>query len=198
MSMSVTENAQKAGRSLRPAPSPREIPEKVKVWDIAVRLFHWSLVISYAIAWASADEWDRLHEMAGYMIAALVGFRLIWGIIGTRHARFLDFVYSPSTVLAYLRDSLAGRAKRYLGHNPAGGAMIIAMLIFLTAATASGIAMTTSAFWGVEWVEEAHEAIATFTLLLVGFHLAGVVFSSITHHENLVSAMITGYKKSAK
>ncbi len=185
--MSTIENTPRAGRSQRPA--------EVKVWDIAIRSFHWSLVISYVLVWVSADEWDRLHELAGYVIGGLIGFRLIWGMVGSKHARFSDFIYKPSAVYFYLRDSLFHRAKRYLGHNPAGGAMIIALLLSLIAATISGIAMTTNTFWGSEWVEELHEITANLTLVLVILHLAGVVYSSVAHGENLVRSMISGFKR---
>jgi cytochrome b len=185
--MAVAEINLETGRNSRPA--------LVRVWDIAVRLFHWSLVIAFAVAWLSADEWDRLHELAGYFIAGLIAFRLVWGIIGTRHARFSDFVVGPTTLINYLRDSLLHRAKRYLGHNPAGGAMVIALLLSLIVVSATGVAMTSNAFWGIEWVEEIHEAKATFTLVFVFLHVAGVIFSSISHKENLIRSMFTGKKK---
>jgi len=177
----------KAGRSSRPA--------KVKVWDIAVRLFHWSLVISYTLAWLSADEWDQFHNLLGYIVGGLIGFRIVWGLVGTTHARFSDFVYAPTTVLKYLRDSMAGRAKRYLGHNPAGGAMVVAMLLALIGVTVSGIALTYDMFWADEWVEEIHEILANATLVLVALHIVGVFYASYEHKENLVKAMITGFKR---
>lgn len=167
----------------------------VKVWDVAVRLFHVLLISTYIIAWISADEWDRGHEIAGYVIGGLVGIRLIWGFIGTKHARFADFVYTPAAIYRYLRTVVAGRAKRYLGHNPAGGAMVVALLASLIAVTVTGIMMTSNAYWGAEWVEELHEASAFATVILVGLHIAGVVFSSIEHRENLVKSMITGFKR---
>ena len=185
--MAVTEINLETGRNSRPA--------LVKVWDIAVRLFHWYLVIAFAVAWLSADEWDRLHELAGYFIAGLIVFRLVWGIIGTRHARFSDFIVGPTTLINYLRDSLLHRAKRYLGHNPAGGAMVIALLVSLIVVSASGVAMISNAYWGIEWVEEIHEASAVLTLVFVFLHVAGVIFSSISHKENLVRSMFTGKKK---
>ena len=167
----------------------------VPVWDIAVRLFHWSLVIAFALAWVSAEEWDRAHELIGYFIGGLVGFRIIWGIIGSKYARFSDFIYRPSTVHEYLHDSLARKAKRYLGHNPLGGAMVIALILSLIGVTATGIAMTSNTFWGVEWMEELHEATANITLALIALHVAGVVFASFEHKENLVKAMMTGFKR---
>ncbi len=112
---------------------------EIKVWDPLVRLFHWSLVAAFVIAYLTGDELEEVHVLAGYFIAGLVVFRLIWGVIGTQHARFSDFVFRPATVIAYLKDILAFRARRYIGHNPAGGAMVIALLISLSLATLSGM-----------------------------------------------------------
>jgi cytochrome b len=177
-----------AGRVSRPA--------MVRVWDPLVRLFHWSLVIAFTVAWLTGDELQEVHEIAGYVIVGLVGFRLLWGIVGTAHARFIDFVYRPAAVIRYLIDMARLRAKRYVGHNPAGGAMVIALLAMLGVICATGIMMTTDAYWGVEWVENAHEVAANVTLILVGLHLVGVFAASLEHRENLVRAMVTGRKRS--
>ncbi|MCP5082974.1 MAG: cytochrome b [Alphaproteobacteria bacterium] len=185
--MSASLGATQTGRASRPV--------FVKVWDPFVRLFHWSLVLSFAFAWISADEWDLVHEYAGYIVAGLIGSRLIWGLIGTRHARFSNFVYRPSVVLRYLKDSLLLNAKRYLGHNPAGGAMILALLLSLIAVSATGIMMTSVALGTAEWIEELHEVAADLTLGLVVLHMAGVMFSSLKHRENLVRSMFTGLKR---
>jgi len=189
--MSAVEKATIADRVARSADGSSPI----KVWDIAIRVFHWSMVASFIIAWVTADEWDRLHEIFGYAIGILLVFRLIWGVIGSKYARFGNFTYSPLGVLRYLRDSVYGNAKRYIGHNPAGGAMTIGLLLSLIAVTATGIAMTSKAYWGVEWVEDAHEFSAYATLGLIFLHVAGVLFSSLAHRENLVGSMITGYKR---
>lgn len=115
-------------------------PNQAKVWDPLVRIFHWSLVATFAIAYLTGDEESRLHELAGYAVLGLVAVRIVWGFVGTRYARFRDFVYRPSAVAAYARDLLAGKPKRYLGHNPLGGAMIVALLIALLATGATGLA----------------------------------------------------------
>jgi len=167
----------------------------LRVWDPLVRIFHWSLVAAFTFAWLTGEESQRLHVAIGYAIVGLVAFRLVWGLIGTAHARFSDFVYRPSIVVGHLIDTGSLRAKRYIGHNPAGGAMVIALLVMLAATCATGIMMTTRTFWGIEWVEEAHEGAASLTLILVGLHLAGVFAASVRHHENLVAAMITGRKR---
>jgi len=169
--------------------------ETVRVWDPLVRVFHWSLVLSFALAWISADEWDDLHIWAGYAAAALIAFRLVWGLVGSRYARFSQFVRSPRAVAAYLKDLLTGREARYLGHNPAGGAMILLLILSLSALCLTGWMQTLDAFWGEEWVEEVHEALANLLLVLVGLHLAGVALASLKHHENLVRAMVTGRKR---
>lgn len=166
----------------------------LRVWDPLVRLFHWSLVAAFAAAWVTADEWERAHEIVGYAVIALLAVRLMWGFVGTRHARFADFVRGPTEVIAYLKDTAARRARRYIGHNPAGGAMVVAMLVMLAAVCGTGLMLTTT-FSEVKWVEELHEASAYALLALVVVHVLGVVVASLEHHENLVRAMITGRKR---
>lgn len=170
-------------------------PETVRVWDPFVRVFHWSLVSLFAFAFVTGDEWDSAHEKAGYAIAALVALRVAWGFFGTRHARFSDFVRGPRAVVAFLRDSVMLRAPRHLGHNPAGGAMVLALFAAIAVIATTGFMMTTDAFWGVEWVEEAHESAVYATLGLIALHVGGVVLASLEHGENLVKAMFTGRKR---
>src|SRR5690606_35644812 len=129
------------------------------------------VVAAFLVAYASADEWDAAHQAAGYTIAALVALRVIWGFIGSRHARFADFIYRPGTVSAFLKDTMRLRARRYLGHNPAGGAMVIALLFMLAIITGSGILMTTDPYHDVHWVEELHEIAVNLTLALIGLHV---------------------------
>ncbi len=167
----------------------------VRVWDPFVRIFHWSLVAAFVFAFLTAEEWDTGHETAGYVVAGLISFRVLWGIVGTRHARFGDFLYRPATILAFLRDSVRLQAVRYLGHNPAGGAMVIVLLLMLGLIAGTGHLMTTDAFWGVKWVEELHELAANLTLGLIALHVLGVLLASLDHGENLVRAMITGRKR---
>lgn len=183
-----------------------------KVWDPLVRIFHWSLVATFAIAYLSGegeDEWLSLHSIAGYTIMGLILVRLIWGVIGTPYARFSSFIYRPSAVVAYLKQLLLLRPPRYLGHNPAGSVMIIALLVSLVLTSVSGLVI-----YGAEEnagplagmlagtsesqahaLGEVHEFFANLTLFLVVFHVVGVVVSSVLHHENLVRAMVTGYKR---
>lgn len=180
----------------------------IKVWDPFVRVFHWSLVLSFTVAWLSGEELETLHAYAGYAVFGLVLLRLVWGFIGSRHARFSDFTYPPAVVKTFVSDTMHGRAQRYLGHNPAGGAMIILMLICLVLVSVTGfavygieagagpLAMLAGSSEGVEEVwEETHEFFSYLMLLLVVIHVAGVVVESVLHRENLVKAMFTGRKR---
>ncbi len=185
------------------------VTTQVKVWDPLVRIFHWSLVIAFFIAYITEDDLLQVHVWAGYTVLALVLWRLLWGVIGTAHARFTDFVFRPAAVVSYVKDVVALRAKRYLGHNPAGGAMIIALLVSLLLATISGLAvygadqgagplaawMTGFGEQGEDVLEGAHEFFANLTLILVIAHVAGVAVSSWLHRENLPRSMVTGYKQ---
>jgi cytochrome b len=167
----------------------------VRVWDPLVRVFHWSLVTSVAVAWFTADQFEKIHTFAGYVAGGLILFRLIWGIVGSRHARFSDFVRGPATVLRYLRTILSGHEARHIGHNPAGGAMVVALIAVITALTATGWMMFTRTYYGVDWVARVHGIIADLLILLVFFHLVGVLVASLRHKENLVVAMISGRKR---
>jgi cytochrome b len=176
-----------AGRATRPA--------KVAVWDPFVRVFHWSVVALFAMAWITGDDAEGLHVAGGYAIAALVGLRILWGFVGPTHARFASFVRGPAKVAAYAMDTIRLRARRHLGHNPAGGAMIVALLAALAATAASGIAMDARWFGNAHWLEEVHEAFANLTLALAATHVVGVLVASWLHRENLIRAMISGKKR---
>lgn len=164
--------------------------QKISVWDPFVRVFHWSLVLAYLGAWASAEEWAGLHDQLGYFILVLVGLRLAWGLVGTHYARFSSFLRAPSTAMAYLRSLAAGRPTHYVGHNPIGGWMVIALMASLTATGVTGFMMgAEDGLW-----EELHEIAASLSLLLVALHVGGVLIASLLHEENLVRAMLTGNK----
>jgi len=180
--------------------------DTVKVWDPLVRIFHWSLVLSFFIAFITEDDWMSLHLVAGYTVAMLIGFRIIWGLIGTRYARFTQFVKSPSQVVSYLKKMLTFDVPHYIGHNPAAAAMIISLLISIIIVSITGMSIIAAqgegplagTFWAgfnAEWMEEIHEFFANFTMLLVLLHVAGVIFSSFLEGDNLVRAMVTGRKK---
>ncbi len=167
----------------------------VKVWDPLVRLFHWSLAASFLVAWLTADEWGDLHHWAGYAAGALIGFRILWGLVGPRYARFGQFVRSPATVVRFGIAMLRGQEPRYVGHNPVGAVMILALIVLMAATATTGWMFTLDAFWGVEWVEELHGALANLMLFLVVVHVSGVLFASLRHRENLVHAMVVGRKR---
>ena len=181
----------------------------IRVWDPFVRVFHWALVAAFLTAWLSGGEWLVLHVAAGYTVLGLVSLRLVWGVVGSRHARFTDFVRGPAAVRAYLRDVVSFRARRYLGHNPAGGAMVLALLTSLLLTTGSGLALygyrefsgpLAGALYGASHrlggvLQEAHEFFSHFTVLLVVLHLAGVALASLQHGENLVRSMVSGRKQ---
>ncbi len=177
----------------------------VFVWDLLVRILHWSLAAGFFGAYLTED-WETVHVWMGYAVLAIVGVRVVWGFIGTRHARFADFVYPPSVVRAYLKDVSRIRHRRYLGHNPAGGYMILALLAFVTLTGVTGLALYAAedqagplAGWVAtgwsEGLEEVHEFLANFTLFLVAIHVIGVVVESVMHKDNLVRAMWTGCKR---
>lgn len=187
----------------------------IKVWDPLVRIFHWTLVAAFAVAFLTEDDWMRVHATAGYVVTGLLMFRVVWGFIGTHYARFSNFVHGPNTVVNYLKSLLRPGTRRYLGHNPAGGAMIVALLVMLVLTSVSGLAVYAveenagpMAAWlgglGERWSErwedifdELHEALANTTLFLVTVHVAGVLFESIRHRENLVRSMWTGFKRAS-
>lgn len=180
------------------APDARTSLGKARVWDPLVRIFHWSLVASFGLAWLTSDRSGDIHHWFGYAAATLVVVRLVWGIVGPRYARFLDFVRSPRVIFGYLRDIRSGTEVRYLGHNPAGGAMVVVLLAGVLATAFTGWMETTDAYFGVQWVEVIHSIFAHGLLILVGLHVAGVALASWRHGENLAAAMFNGRKRSAE
>ncbi len=179
----------------------------VKVWDLPLRFFHWLLVAGFSVAYLTEDELLPLHVWAGYLVLMLLIFRLIWGFIGNENSRFSNFLCSPATSFNYLKDLVQLKSKRYLGHNPAGTAMIVLLLVSLLATVISGFAVY-GADQGVgplavlagskfeELLEEMHEFFANFTLFLVIVHILGVIVESFLHRENLAKAMVHGTKRS--
>lgn len=164
-----------------------------RVWDPLVRLFHWSLAIAFLTAWFERSE-AAIHETAGKIVLILIVIRTVWGVIGPFSARFETFIKGPAATSLYVWSILKGKPRHYLGHNPAGAAMIGALLPCLAVTSATGILMTTTAFWGNAWVEWIHGTAATLTVFLIAGHLAGVITASIQHRENLPLSMISGYK----
>ncbi|MFK5986734.1 MAG: cytochrome b/b6 domain-containing protein [Pseudomonadota bacterium] len=184
----------------------------IKIWDPWVRLFHWSLVLAFLVAYFTEDNFLKLHSYAGYSIILLLLMRIVWGIIGTKHARFADFIYSPAHIIQFIKETLAFKAKRYIGHNPAGGAMILILIISLILCILTGLAVygaeeqagpmaewfvQNSGFWG-NIFEELHEFCANFIVFLILIHILGVIFESFVHQENLIKSMLTGKKHMEK
>lgn len=176
------------------ASAMRSSGRSILVWDAPVRVFHWLMVLSFAGAWLTAES-ERLrlvHVSLGYTMAGLVAFRLVWGFIGTRHARFASFVRGPAAVKRYLRSILSRHPESHVGHNPAGSLAIVALLALTLVLTASGWANYNE--FGGNLMEDLHEVLANGMLLLVGVHVAAVILSSWLHRENLVRSMVTGHK----
>jgi cytochrome b len=184
-------------------------PRLVAVWDPFIRISHWTVAVLFFVAYGTEDDLMQVHVWAGYLIGVLLLLRFVWGLVGPRQVRFTDFVYRPATVVAYLRDLLRFQARRYIGHSPAGGAMVIALLLGLVVVVVSGVLLygvhdgagplaQLQGFGGRTFrrsLEGVHEFLANLLLALVIAHVVGVLLASFVHHENLVRAMITGRKR---
>lgn len=167
---------------------------RVLVWDAPTRVFHWLMVLSFAGAYLTAedDHWRLVHVTLGYTMAGLVAFRIVWGFIGTRHALFTDFVRGPNAAMRYLRSVVRGQPEHHTGHNPAGALAVLALLVLTVVTVVTG--WMTYRELGGDASEELHEALANVMLGVVVLHIVAVVVSSRLHRENLVGAMISGYK----
>lgn len=170
------------------------LPTRILVWDIPTRIFHWSLVLCFVIAYltSESEHWQLWHVTAGYVFGALLLFRLVWGLVGSRYARFSDFVCGPKRLLTYLRSLLSCHPANYTGHNPAGGWAILGMLGLGLLTVLTGWASFND--YG-EWIGELHEGIVNTLLLFISLHVAGVLVSSLLHRENLVRSMVNGQKR---
>ena len=167
---------------------------RILVWDVPVRIFHWALAASFVTAFVTAESepFRNVHVVSGYLMLALIAFRVVWGFVGTRHARFTDFVRGSGAVVKYLRSLVNGKPEHHVGHNPAG-ALVIILLLLLGVGTAASGWMTFNEIGG-DALGELHEGIATTMLAVVVVHVLGVIVSSFLHRENLVRSMLTGYK----
>lgn len=167
---------------------------RILVWDAPVRLFHWLFAACFAGAWltAESEHWRLVHVALGYTAGGLVIFRMAWGLVGTKYARFSSFVCGLTSVWKYLLGILLGHPQRHVGHNPAGAVVIVTMLALACALTMTGWATYNDV--GGNWLGEVHEVLASLMLALVAVHVAGVIVSSRLHRENLVGAMLSGYK----
>lgn len=171
--------------------------QRILVWDWPTRIGHWLLAGSFAMAWltAESESWRNLHVASGYLFAAVIAFRLVWGFVGTRYARFAQFVKSPRAAWQYLKSLLGRRPQHNVGHNPAGAWAIIALLTLGAVSAISGWLTFNEVGGGM--LEELHEAAASAALAVVVIHLAGVAIGSLVHRENLVAAMFSGFKRGA-
>jgi cytochrome b len=166
----------------------------VQVWDPLVRLCHWTLAAGFILTFLT-EEGDLAHQVAGYIAAGAVTLRLLWGLVGSEHARFTSFVPTPRRLVAHFGDLLRGRDRRYVGHNPAAGAMALTLLGLTLFLGVTGWMMTTDQYYGAEWLEVVHEGAAWLGLGLVCTHVVAALYESVRHRENLPWAMVTGRKR---
>ena len=170
---------------------------KILVWDAPVRVFHWLMVLSFFGAYLTAEgeRWRLVHVTLGYTLGGLVAFRIVWGLLGTRYARFANFIRGPAEVTRYVKSLLKGQPEHAIGHNPAGAVAIALLMLMSAVIVATGWAIFNEI--GGEFLSELHELTGNLMLLVVGVHVAGVAVASWLHRENLVRAMITGKKEGA-
>ncbi len=168
--------------------------QTIVVWDLPVRVFHWLMVLSFVGAYitSESERWRLVHVTLGYTLGGLLVFRLLWGFIGTRYARFASFVRGPQAVLRYLKSLLRGQPEHHTGHNPAGAVAIVLMMVLGLVQLATGWATYNEI--GGEWLAELHEGAANTMVVVIAVHLLGVVSASVQHQENLARAMVTGRK----
>ena len=166
-----------------------------RVWDAGVRWLHWTLAASIALGWATTVWLGDWHVAVGYAALVIALLRVAWGVVGSRYARFAHFVRGPGAIWRYARLVLAGREPRYLGHNPLGACMTLALLACVGALAGTGWLYRSDAYWGSETVERWHVAIAWSMLGLIAMHLIGVAWASHRHRDNLVAAMLDGKKR---
>ena len=167
----------------------------IRVWDAPTRVFHWLLVLSFAGAYltSESERWSLVHITLGYTLGGLITFRLIWGFVGTRYARFTSFVKGPSEVLQYAKSMATLKPKHFVGHNPLGAVAIVLLIVSGIAIVVTGYAAFNEI--GGEWVAELHEIASHIMLILVGIHIVGVIAASWLHKENLARAMVNGFKQ---
>ncbi len=167
---------------------------KITVWDPLVRIFHWSLAGLFLTNALLDDPETALHRQIGYAVLALVVFRLVWGFVGPRHARFADFPPDTAGALGQLRDMATGRRHAHVGHSPLGALMIYNLLATLLVVCGSGWLMTTDTYWGVKWVGELHELAVNWAEFSVILHITAVFLESLRLNVNLPASMISGTK----
>ena len=169
--------------------------EAPRVWDPFVRLFHWSLVACVVLNLWVVEDGETVHEWLGYTASALVGLRVLWGLVGTRHARFTDFWPTPARLRRHVAALWRGTPERHDGHNPLGALMVLSLMALVLLLGLTGWLQTTDALWGEEWLEEVHEALANGLMLLAGVHAVAALAMGRIERTRLVKAMVTGRKE---
>ncbi len=169
--------------------------DEVRVWDPLVRVFHWTVVVCCILAGLVFDDGKSIHQAIGWVAMSALAVRIVWGFVGTRHARFGDFVPGPRRLLAYVTALVRGREPRHIGHNPAAAVMILALMSMLVAIGVTGWMMTLDVYFGETWLEDLHETLVDGLFGLVLIHVAAAVWESVRHRENLIFSMITGKKR---
>lgn len=165
------------------------------VWDWPLRLWHWTLALLVLVAWFKPNRHDGLHRAAGYGVIGLLLFRIVWGVVGTRHSRFRALGPKLRAAPAFLRHLSRGRTGRYRGLNPAGAAMLVALLLLLTISSVTGAMQVTVSFFGMWWVEDTHAWASDAVIILVVLHVIGVLMVSLIQRKNLIRAMVSGRKR---
>lgn len=180
--------------SVQTPPSPAPAHQE-NVWDIVVRLFHWSLVICVLSNLFILEAHQDSHTWIGYTACGLIAIRMVWGFVGTRYARFSNFFPTPSRLRTYYTQIRSGDRTHFPGHNPLGALMMLTLMGLVIALGVSGYLMDTDEFWGEEWLENVHEWLANILLAAIIIHIVAALLMSRIEHVNLVRAMITGIKE---
>lgn len=177
------------------APANRTASRTVAVWDLPLRLWHWALSVSILAAWFTPTVYDSLHRILGYTVLALLAFRLVWGFWGSRYSRFRIVGVRLRAAPRYLWNLRRGITGRYIGLNPAGTLMLVALLLSIAVSAITGAMSVTVTFFGVWWVEDTHAVASDAVMVLVVLHVLGVVLMGLLQRENLIRAMFTGRKR---
>lgn len=170
-------------------------PRSRQVWDLFVRVFHWSLVSCIVLNYFVLDDGETLHQWIGYAASALVGARIVWGFVGTPHARFSDFFPTPERLLTHLRGLVGGKTTQHWGHNPLGALMILALMGLVLGLGLTGWMQTLDSFFGEEWLQDLHEVLGNVLITFAGLHAAAAIVMGRIERTRLVKAMVTGTKE---
>ncbi|MBR0783580.1 cytochrome b/b6 domain-containing protein [Bradyrhizobium iriomotense] len=176
-------------------PADRTVSRTVAVWDLPLRLWHWAFAASILAAWFTPTVYDRVHRIVGYTVLGLLAFRLVWGFWGSRYSRFRMVGVRLRAAPRYLWNLRRGISGRYIGLNPAGTLMLVALLLAVAVSAITGAMSVTVTFFGLWWVEDTHHYSSDAVIVLVVLHVLGVLLMGLLQRENLIRAMITGRKR---